>query len=643
MIADIPLDAGSFAAMSRELFWNFRVWQRELASLAAGTLCFIALAALLSAFNGKSIFRWYGITLNALVSILATAAKVLVLYSIAESTSQWKWLHFSEQKRFLIDFDKIDAASRGPWGSFILLWRKNRELIVRIGAVTTVLALAVDPFTQQLIQYQQRLVPHSDGEASVPRADRYSRGRLFNTQLTMVSNNPPAAQTFADADFAMQSAVLYGLTHSIEMTTQQLPHTCTSGNCTWNAFESLSVCNVCNDLSDRVVEYRDYNVLYSDLQTDNGIGIKEMGTAFRLPNGLFIDGFDGWNYTDKYTSLKLPGGVFMTTYGTGNASETVSLQDIDTLIWAMTFLKVHPPQNASVVWPNLPLEARECGLYYCVNRHESNFVNGTLSEEISEVTSAKRDPDSWQVTSSKWAAILNSSIVSSLEFNDKLSAAPRSDLSLGEQYNISQAAVNSISSYVEDLFSTSINITHNVTATQQARLNGYIMSDGNLQYKPSSMQAFNTSSDLPATFSSLAKSMSNSIRANDDGAKIETGTNHEMVSFYKIEWEWISLHSFFIIAATIFTGLTIYQTRLRGTPAWKSSSLAVLSRGLVVGNTFKGAETMNELTERAKSERACLYGTYSELKERREDVELEEIEVGQSDDPQMFNGVRSVR
>ncbi|KAF7866825.1 hypothetical protein EAF04_005667 [Stromatinia cepivora] len=630
--------------MSRELFWNFRVWKRELASLATGTLCFIALAALLYAFNGKPIFRWHGITLNALVSILSTAAKVLVLYSIAESTSQWKWLHFSEQKNFLIDFDKIDAASRGPLGSFKLLWRRNRELIVRIGAVATVLALAVDPFTQQLVQYQQRSVPRDIGEmASVPRADRYSKGRLFNTQLTMVSSDPPVAQAFVDADFTMQSAVLYGLTQPTEMTTQQLPHKCTSGNCTWDVFESLSVCNVCNDLSDKVVEYRDYNVLYTDLQTDNGVGILEMGTAFRLPNGLFIDGFDGWNYTDKYISLKIPGGIFMTTYGTGNASETVSLQDIDTLIWAMTFLKVHPPQNTSVVWPNLPLEARECGLYYCVNRYNSTIVSGTLSEEVSEVTSAMRDPDSWQVTSSNWADVLNSSIISSLEFNNKLSAAPRSDLSLGGKYNVSQAAVNSINSYVSDLFSTSINITHNVTATQQARLNGYIMSDGNLQYKPSSMQAFNTSNDLPATFASLAKSMSNSIRANDDGQKVQAGTNYEVVTFYKIEWEWISLHCLFIIAATVFIALTIYQTRILGTPAWKSSSLAVLSRGLVVGQTFRGAETTDDLIQRAKSEKACLYGSYSELQQRREDVELEEIVLGPSDGSQMFKGARSVR
>ncbi|TGO40884.1 hypothetical protein BHYA_0030g00510 [Botrytis hyacinthi] len=609
--------------MPRELSWNFRFWKRELASLFCGTLCFIALAALLYAFDGKTIFRWHGTTLNASVSILSTAAKVLVLYSIAESTSQWKWLRFSEQKHFLIDFDKIDAASRGPLGSFKLLWRKNRELIVRIGAVTTVLALAFDPFTQQLVQYQQRQVPQKHGIADVPRADR----------------DPPLAQAFADADFIMQSAVLYGLTQPLEMITQQLPHTCTSGNCTWDAFESLSVCNVCNDLSDKVVEYRDDNFLYAALQTENGIVIQVTGTAFRLPNGLFIDGFDGWNYTTKDTSLKIPGGIFMTTYGTGNGSETVSLQDIDTLIWAMTFLKVHPPQDGSnQTWPNLEIEARECGLYYCVNRYHSTISSGTLSEDISEVTSAKRDPDSWQITSSKWAAVLNSSTVSSLNFDSKLSAAPRSDLSLGGKYNASQAAFNSVSSYFSDLFSTNLKITHNVTETQQARLNGYIMSDGNLQYKPSSMQAFNTSNDLPATFASLAKSMSNSIRANDDGAKLQAGIVYETMTFYKIEWGWISLHCFFIIAATVFIVLKIYQTRLRGTPAWKSSSLAVLSRGLMVGHTFRGAETMSDLTARARSEKACLYGNYSEIQESREDVELEEIVMGPSDVQKIFKG-----
>jgi hypothetical protein len=67
------------------------------------------------------------------------------------------------------------------------------RLIVRVGAITTVLALAVDPFTQQLVQYQQRQIPQKHGIAVVPRADRYSRGRFFTAQPAVVSSkfDPP--------------------------------------------------------------------------------------------------------------------------------------------------------------------------------------------------------------------------------------------------------------------------------------------------------------------------------------------------------------------------------------------------------------------------------------------------------------------
>lgn len=154
-----------------------------------------ALITVLAVFDRKHIFYWHKVTLNTVVSVISTAAKAPIMFVIAESISQWKWIIFFRKRHRLIGFQNMDSASRGPWGSLKLLWSRKRKcvLLVRIsllkltessialqlGALTTVMAIAIDPFSQQLIQYEQRSVKVPTSDASIARAQRYSRGYEF--------------------------------------------------------------------------------------------------------------------------------------------------------------------------------------------------------------------------------------------------------------------------------------------------------------------------------------------------------------------------------------------------------------------------------------------------------------------------------
>ena len=40
---------------------------------------------------------------------------------VIECISQLKWLWFADRYKTLADFDRFDRASRGSWGSFLLL------------------------------------------------------------------------------------------------------------------------------------------------------------------------------------------------------------------------------------------------------------------------------------------------------------------------------------------------------------------------------------------------------------------------------------------------------------------------------------------------------------------------------------------
>lgn len=61
--------------------------------------------------------------------------------------------------------------------------------MVLLGALTTILALAVDPFAQQLVQYEHQPAFQTSNDAFIARADRYSKGGEYTIYtLTGISD-----------------------------------------------------------------------------------------------------------------------------------------------------------------------------------------------------------------------------------------------------------------------------------------------------------------------------------------------------------------------------------------------------------------------------------------------------------------------
>jgi hypothetical protein len=100
-------------------------WFLEIASLLLGICAFIVIIVLLSHYDGRQQFQWNGVTLNAVVSVLATIARIGIVVPVAEALAQWKWMHFSKGYKPLSDFGLLDDASRGTRGSLLLLWEKK--------------------------------------------------------------------------------------------------------------------------------------------------------------------------------------------------------------------------------------------------------------------------------------------------------------------------------------------------------------------------------------------------------------------------------------------------------------------------------------------------------------------------------------
>lgn len=102
----------------------FEWWLWEIMSWAMSTLCMCGMATVLGLFHGQALpARWPGgVTLNAYISVLSGAAKFTMAVPLDSAFGQLKWLWFrSDRARNLVDFERFDNASRGPWGALTLL------------------------------------------------------------------------------------------------------------------------------------------------------------------------------------------------------------------------------------------------------------------------------------------------------------------------------------------------------------------------------------------------------------------------------------------------------------------------------------------------------------------------------------------
>jgi hypothetical protein len=78
-------------------------------------------------FDGKLVLKWESaVSIGTFISILSGFVKSALLLPTAEALGQLKWDWFKRSKNKMMDFETFDSASRGAWGSFLLLVRTRR-------------------------------------------------------------------------------------------------------------------------------------------------------------------------------------------------------------------------------------------------------------------------------------------------------------------------------------------------------------------------------------------------------------------------------------------------------------------------------------------------------------------------------------
>ncbi|CAJ0555476.1 Ff.00g055410.m01.CDS01 [Fusarium sp. VM40] len=549
-------------------------WTWESWAFAASVVSLAVMIALLRVFDQKQVFVWNTITLNTIVSILSLITKANLAYILAECMAQWKWILFADEERPLIDFDRIDAATRGPLGSLRVLLRTKRALSLQFGAALTLLVVGLDPFAQQLVQLQQNVVferrsAQKLGDvALVSRAPSYSMGQITVSQETVV-NSTKFNYTVIDTQIplSMESAILTGLSRSPWEVAREALVQCPTGNCTWDQFNTLGVCHKCNNITSDLRRVKDFGDALFALGKYRLDGYNVPSTAFSLPNGHFIANIDGCPpYSGPFAKCdnEQPLGIYSdekyvtTSFGTGNPNKTNTMKDIDTLIWSMSVIypdvdwvnKTSPnnmgtEDSDSIKWPNMPLHAMECAVHYCVKTIDSAVEGNQLNENITEAADALRDPDSWRRGSER-ENNLSENIppddeADSMEFDSRYSTAGYSELTLRFSnndtepwYSIQPDSVFSINAYFQQLLKRNYTGGSRMKREMEKKLGkgavgitgasiGLKQEDLSSKASPPALNGIWswTRTNMTSTFEALATSMTNEMRRNYDPRRLQ--------------------------------------------------------------------------------------------------------------------------
>ncbi|GKT85721.1 hypothetical protein CT0861_02939 [Colletotrichum tofieldiae] len=664
--------------MFGSLRWS--AWGPEYWALVGGIVSFITMVVLLAHFDNKPIFTWQGVTLNAIVSILSVAMKAAIAFVISECLAQWKWILFIREDRPLIDFDRIDSATRGPLGSLRILLRTKGAFVVQLGAILTLLAVGLDPLAQQIIQIREGVVYTQtnrvdDGPLALNSAtNRYSMGTVIRNQRPILNSTKSEWTVTTDIPLSMQGAILSGISKSPWEVEQEALVQCPTSNCTWSQFSTVGICHKCNDITSDLKRVEDFGQVIVAMANTTYADYKVPSTAFALPNGHFIANINGCPpYNGRFADCESsqPLGIYSddryttTSFGTAIPSKTNSMKDVNTLIWSMSI--IHPDMEALnkssgftpgesetdskaglKFWPDVPLQATECALYYCVKNINSRVEGNQLIENITEATDARRDPGSWErgaeLKNGLPENVITEEANGTLEFDKYWSAVGYSELRLEfpnnatqDYFRISPTSVMSIGAHMQQLFRA--NLTGSVDQREEiekklgkgaAGVNGASFGPYDELSMKATPPALNglwawTRHNISSTFYTLATSMTNEMRRNfapgqnqengqdknrfQDGTLSYYGKVGRSTVLYHIQWPWIALHGLMVVAAIGFLLVTLRNSSPKGdVPLWKSSSLAAIRHGRDVGGVLSRSTTLGDIEDTARRVRVNLRG-----------------------------------
>ncbi|KAJ3549027.1 hypothetical protein NM208_g727 [Fusarium decemcellulare] len=616
----------------------FLTWSLELALLllAAGLLA--ALFAILYTHDHHEMPNWdnsnNGITLNALVALLATIYRAALGYVALQVMAQLKWNWVTAQFRPMLDVQRFDDASRGAWGSIQLLPLVALRQPLAVATIAIVVAsLAIGPITQQTIQtyYCSRAVAARPAQTALIAV----ANRIDNTIYYIERPSHSVLQV------EMQSAIQDAVVNQNNDTNIAMLFLCDSSNCTWTTYAdhprqpsekrvshaSLGMCSRCEDVYDLVQK--------SSRDTATGT---ELNITLQLTDSSQLQVSPGLHSTylnssvtrDLIWARDVVPRSFMNAARWSVANFTIlalSQDHCDKLPDG----NVSCPLSSNASYKN-SIEAWEeptdyiaatCIMYPCIRHYQGSVSNGALLEKLIKTTPLR--PQVPQVLydsggdfgrdlgATAWAEVqtpcwVNGTLYTSSNISAASEKLPpelretvqahlenwdREDINSPAGYvNITapRECVMSLDPYFYKAFHYELEKSFNTYCTllgHQTRITSCPSSSGGFSMPMAALlQRRSTSVDtIRWKFDSLALRVTADMRYAGLGPYTELGTEVkgqvlENRTCVRVAWGWFALPAALLFLCTIVLGLIVIQDWKAADDAvvWKSSVLPFLLR-----------------------------------------------------------------
>ncbi|KAJ5443456.1 uncharacterized protein N7458_007328 [Penicillium daleae] len=222
---------------------DWYVWEFLGVAISGGIL--IATVVVLASYNNAPEPKWKYMSLNSLISWLSTISKGCLISAISGVLGQLKWTWFKQTSRPLPDLRRFDTASRGFYGAIQLIWRLRARHFAVWSCLAVILALGFDPFVQNLVHYQQKMVVDSSKTALVANSSTYS---AYGFQYVLAGSGDTRM-----VDSELKSNVYNSLLNRDQKRPWAIPqYSCSSANCTWGVVASLETRALCANITEHL-------------------------------------------------------------------------------------------------------------------------------------------------------------------------------------------------------------------------------------------------------------------------------------------------------------------------------------------------------------------------------------------------------
>ncbi|KAK0623596.1 hypothetical protein B0T14DRAFT_495052 [Immersiella caudata] len=584
-------EADTSSSMGNRPFWG--QWLVEVVFCVLSLCSFIIIVAVLGAYDQKSLPQLpLHVTLNTFLAFFTTLCKAAFMTPITEAFSQWKWNLLSQsgqgRTRSLADFEVLDSASRGTWGSWKVLRNFKWQHFVSLAAFFSILSIFTSPITQQMIEYKERPAPIA-AEASIQRSRDLSR------------DVARSLQSITKATFA-------GMSSSLEHPVLPLAATCGSSNCTFERYHSLGMC----------VKMKDISHLLTISEIKNSTSEHWTGGHNRANAVYEGNGTTSWNASLPGVGISFVSPLSYSMMLAGNDKSLSFLDSRDNNYTALARFYVMYSNAGNVSYPgrdrsnDTPWEWRALEILYhaCVITYETAVTSGiSHTVQIATSNAVLNTPNNLPLYNAN-CTLETDFAINFCDYADKEQPG-------GLTYLVDPEHADDPTKF----YSFDRRVSNMITYNTYFDLSNSFMADGVPGHLASFMKqnyfALRTAlygvdyllNDTRVQFDNLAKyfngtatAVSNMIRESVLDTKTLHGIAWSNETFVHIQWGWAAFLAVQMALAYAFLAATIWRTKKLGTPVLKSSELAVLLASTEeVRQKVGSVDGLGQAGERAKS------------------------------------------